>query len=93
MLLDVMSEAKVVRSLGEVRRRGLSLGRILISKEKAMADSTFHLSRISLAAFVLGRPRHGTQRKSEEGSWLIANTVVGTQLQVGTVFNPWALQM
>lgn len=51
MLLDVMSEAKVVRSnLREVRRRGLSLGRILRSKEKAMADAAFRLSRISLAA-------------------------------------------
>lgn len=50
MLLDIMSEAKVVSSLGEVRRRGLSLGRILGSKERAMADSAFHLSRISLAA-------------------------------------------
>lgn len=40
MLLDVMSEAKVVSSLREVRRRGLSLGRILRSKEKAIQQGT-----------------------------------------------------
>lgn len=51
MLLEVKSEAKVVKSrLREVRRGDLSLGRILRSKEKAMTDSAFYPSRLSLAA-------------------------------------------
>lgn len=43
MLLDVMSEAKVVSSLGEVRR-GLSLGKILRSKKRLWQTRPFILA-------------------------------------------------
>lgn len=62
--------------------------------EEWESDEGMRIADLKAGALVaLGRLRHGTQRKSEKGSWVIANTVVGTQFQVGTVSNPWALQM